>query len=251
MRKKQIINYVRQGNESMFNFRNRIALVVALSALILPSMVQAAEITVGSDIGTVVLNSDNVGNVSDIPGTDAFQWTGNMMNTNMGWGLNWDLIIDPDPSISGVAAFTNLSGVTMNFTYNVTANSTIAIASPTVDGTSTITLVDNGNNGATMAALTGDSIYRAFINAATQETLFDDPYSLVAPANGFDLDGANWGPQAATVALAFGDVFGINHDFSLTAGDQATVNSDFNIVPEPATMMLLVLGGVSLIRRRR
>ncbi len=235
----------------MFNLKHRITLVAALGALIVPVFAQAAEITVGSNIGTVVLDSNSVGMVTDIPGTDAFQWTGNMTNSTMGWGLNWDLIIDPDPSISGVAAFTNLAGVTMNFTYNVSANSTIAIANPIVDGTSTITLVDNGNNGATMAALAGDSIYRAFIQASTQETLFDDPYSLVAPPNGFDLDGANWGPQAATVPLAFGDVFGINHDFSLTAGDQASVNSDFNIVPEPATMMLLVFGGMSLIRRRR
>lgn len=231
--------------------KTRFALAVALSLWIAPVLAQAAQITVGSNIGTVTLDSNSVGVVDPIAGTDAFQWSGNMMNTTMGWGLQWDLIIDPDPSISGVAAFTNLAGVTMNFTYNVSANSTVAIANPLVDGTSTITLVDNGNNGATMAALTGDSIYNAFIGAASQETLFDDVYSLVAPANGFNLDGANWGPQAATVPLNLGDVFGINHDFSLTAGDQATVNSDFNIVPEPATMSLLVIGGIAMLRRRR
>jgi PEP-CTERM motif len=233
-------------------FKNRFALAVALSALIVPALARAAEITVGSNMGTMVLNSDNVGSVDPIAGTDAFQWTGDMTNSAMGWGLQWDLVIDPDPSITGVASFTNLMGITMNFTYTVSANSTVAIPAPTVLGSSAITVTDGVSlGGATMSALAGDSVYNAFINAATQETLFDAAYTLVAPQFNSNSDNDSWGPQAATVPLFIGDTFGINHDFSLTPGDQATVNSNFYIIPEPATMTLLALAGVAVLRRRR
>ncbi|MCB9853526.1 MAG: PEP-CTERM sorting domain-containing protein [Phycisphaerales bacterium] len=236
----------------MFNRRHQTAVAaLAIVALFATLPATAAEIEVGSAMGTVTLNSDTVGTVDPIAGTDAFQWTGNMTNSTMGWGLTWDLTIDPDPGISGVAAFTNLTGVTMNFTYNVSALSTIAIGSPTVFGSSAITVTDGVSlGGATMSALTGDSIYNAFINAATQGTLFNDPYSLVAPQFGSNSDNASWGPQAATGPLAIGDTFGINHDFSLTPGDQATVNSNFFIIPEPATLGLLAFGGIVMLRRR-
>jgi hypothetical protein len=40
--------------------------------------------------------------------------------------------------------------------------------------------------------------------------------------------------------------------FTLSAGDQASATSRFEVVPEPATMSLLALGGIAtLIRRRR
>jgi hypothetical protein len=128
--------------------------------------------------------------------------------------------------------------------------STVAIAAPTVIGASAITVVDTGTDGATMGALAGDSIYDAFVVASSQQTLFNDPYSLVAPAFSLGIDGASWGPQAATTSIAIGDLFGINQDFSLTGNDQATVNSNFFIVPEPSTVALLALGGVLALRRR-
>lgn len=239
----------------MFSISRRFSLVIAIcGALVAPLYVRAATIEVGPAGNTMTLSSNSAGTVNPIPGSDAFEWTGDMTNSAMGWHLNWDLTIDPDPSISGTASFTNITGATMNFTYTVSALSTEAILSPTVNGASTITVVDTDNDGATMASLPNDSIYDAFIQAASQQTLFNvnsaNPYSLVAAPQGAAADVGIWGPQPATVPLAIGDVFGINHDFSLTPGDQATVNSNFFIIPEPTTLGLLVLGGMVMLRRR-
>jgi len=198
----------------------------------------------------MVINSDEMGQVTPT-GAGSFRWQGSMANAPLGWALDWDLNIDTDPSITGVAAFTNMMPGTTNFTYNVSALSTVAIAAPTVNGASTITVLDTNNDGATMAALVADAIYDATMGGVSQQMLFVDPFSLVAPVAGVNFTGSSWGPQPATGPLAIGDVFGVFHDFSLTAGDQATLNSSFFIVPEPATAMLLVIGTASMLIRRR
>lgn len=223
---------------------------VCILSLVLVIPASAATITVGSEVGVMVIDSNDMGVVTPT-GPDSFRWQGNMTNAPMGWGLNWDLNIDTDPSVTGVSAFTNMMGVTANFTLNVSANSTIGIAAPTVSGASTISVLDTNGDGATMAALVADAIYDAQIQGNSQQTLFADPFSLVALPNNVNQTGTAWGPQASTVPLAFGDSFGIFHDFSLTAGDQATVNSSFFIVPEPATAMLLIFGAAGVMVRRR
>lgn len=226
------------------------AVVCFLACLALTaSSLSAAIIEIGSTVGTMTLDSSSVGTVTPT-GLDSFNWTGFMSNPTMGWEIDWNLNIDTDPQITGVTSVTSLMPNTANFTFNISALSTVGIAAPTVSGASTITVLDTNANGATMGALTGGSLYDALIAASSQQTLFNDPFSLVAPPNGIDFAGAAWGPQASTVPLGLGDVFGINHSFSLTSQDQATVNSSFFIVPEPATFGIVALGGLMLLRRR-
>jgi hypothetical protein len=210
---------------------------------------QFATIEVGSPMGTMTLDSSEVGEVTPT-GERSFNWVGSMMNVSMGWQLDWNLDISSNPQVTGVAAFTNLLPGTSNFTYNISSLSSVSFASPTVSGASTISVLDTNNDGATMGAPVGGSIYDAFIVASTQQTLFDDPFSLVAPAQGVNQTGTAWGPQASTVPLAIGDLFGINHSFTLTSQDQATVNSSFFVVPTPASLGILVLGGIAVTRRR-
>ena len=46
-------------------------------------------------------------------------------------------------------------------------------------------------------------------------------------------------------------LIGIQHKFTLTAGDNATFNSFFEVTPEPATLALLLISSLALLRRRR
>lgn len=223
--------------------------LVACSALVV-SDVSAAVIEIGSSVGTMTIDSDVSGNVTPT-GLHSFNWTGFMSQPSMGWELDWNLDIDTDPQVTGVTGLTNLMPGTANFTFNISALSTVAIAAPTVNGASTITVLDTNGTGASMSALAGGSIYDAFIAASSQQTLFNDPFSLVAPPSGIDFAGTSWGPQASTVPLNVGDQFGINHSFSLTGLDQATVNSSFFIVPEPATFGIVAFGGMMLVLRRK
>jgi hypothetical protein len=218
--------------------------------LFLVAPVFGATIEIGSPMGTMVIDSSEYGQTTDL-GPDHFRWQGNMSNLDMGWAIDWDLTIDLDPFVTGVSAFTNLMAGTANFTYNISANSTEAIAFPTVNGASTISVLDTNGNGATMAALAGSSIYDAHILAVSQQSLFDHPFSLVAAPFGVNQTGTSWGPQAATGPIGIGDLFGIDHEFSLTGNDQATINSSFFIVPEPASGLLVLLAAAGLIRRRR
>jgi hypothetical protein len=215
------------------------------------SDLSAAVIEIGSSVGTAIIDSDSMGTVTPT-GPDSFNWQGFWSNQTMGWEIDWNLDIDTDPSITGVTGITNLMPNTANFTFNISANSSIGIPAPLVNGASTITVLDTDADGATMAALAGSSIYDAVIVASSQQTLFNDPFSLVAPPGGVDFAGTAWGPQASTVPLNLGDLFGINHLFSLSSQDQATVNSSFFInVPEPATFSVVALGGLMLLSRRR
>ena|GEM_PF-2402707 len=241
-----------------------------LLAGVLVTGADAVVITVGSDAGPLQLDSNLVGQVTaNVDGS--VRWQGALQRADLGWGLNWDLTINEDPvfgivpslttlvgpppslSVSGVSGFTNLLGATANFTFNISAVSSIGAGLTTQNGASTISVLDTGTDGAVMAALAGGSIYDAVINGVSQQQLFIDPFSLNAPPSSVDFTGATWGVLPAG-PIAIGDVFGINHTFSLTGGDQATVNSSFFInivVPTPGSFVLFGLAGLVVMRRRR
>ncbi|RMH28791.1 MAG: hypothetical protein D6693_03010 [Planctomycetota bacterium] len=242
---------------------------VVIAGLTCVTSARAVVITVGSEVGTLTLDSNLVGTVS-ANADGSIQWSGSMQRADLGWGLDWNLAINEDPiagvvpsfaaltgggpalSISGVAGFTNLLGATANFTFNVGAVSSLGAGVTTLNGASTITLLDTGTDGGVMAALAGGSIYDAVINGVSQQQLFIDPFSLNAPPSGIDFTGAVWG-KIPGGPIAVGDLFGINHAFSLTAGDQATVNSSFfiNLIPSPGSVALFGVAGLVALRRRR
>lgn len=226
----------------------KIIAVFVSGALIAPALAEIRA-TVGTPLGQWSFTSSTQGTLEE-QADGSLRWYGEVQRPDLGCDIEWDYLVDGDPYITGVANFTNVLGVTANFSFDISANSDVTIAAPTVFGASTITVLDVNGNGAQMDALAGDSIYRAFIVATTQETLFDAPYGLSAGPFGVDFDGLTWGPQPAIGGIVLGDIFGIDHDFSLTSGDQATLNSSFFIVPEPATVVLLLVGGLVATRRR-
>ena len=180
-------------------------------------------------------------------------WMGSW--TTAMWDATWNLTLDPDPGIAGVIGLTNNNATMMQaMTFNVSMQ-TIGFypAGSFMTGSSAITVTDASFNGtATMSTQTGVAIYTALIDGAQlipSGELFPDSYSLTATGIGA-ANSANTSFTGATpVALA--SSMGINHLFMLTPGDNATANSTFFVVPEPATLSLLSVGVLALLRRRK
>ena len=168
-------------------------------------------------------------------------------------GGNVDLAVtilefDPDPYVLNNVIITNTSGSQQTLSYNVTQPA--ALGAPNlISGSITTQVIDGGQDGAIVAAQTGGSIYSALIDGVVVHTLQDDPFSVVAPAGGVNNALASFGPDANGTAVI--QDIGITLIFELSPGDTASILSRFDVVPEPATLSLLALGGLILLWRRR
>jgi hypothetical protein len=163
-----------------------------------------------------------------------------------------ELEFDPDPFVLNNILVTNNSAATQIFTASVTLPTTFA-APNIISGGLTVSVIDGGNNGATLATTAGSQIYEAQIDGAGVATLFNHPFSLVAPTGSFNLTSSSFGPGASLVPVT--STIGIVLRFSLTAGDSASILSRFDVViPEPASMTLggvAMLAALAVARRRR
>lgn len=169
--------------------------------------------------------------------------------------MDWQLDGNIDPVINGAVAVTNNSGSTQTFviSFNLPLGAPVVPSSMT-SGVINATVVDNSGDGATMAAVPGDAIYRALIDAATHQTMLVDPTAIVAAAYDTANASASFGLPGQTVpGPAALSTIGLTYRFTLTPnGDSATVNGNFVvIVPEPAAAALLALMAPLALRRMR
>lgn len=162
-----------------------------------------------------------------------------------------DVYFNADPIIAGNFAVTNNSPVPQTFSLNVIMPTAFATGgSTTHDGGSAITVSDaNFSGGSSLSTFAGFSIYASKVNGSVSHTLFDSPYSLTTPPGTTNAAFLNFGPLAGP-GVALITSIGIDHTFTLSPGDRATVNSNYRIVPEPATLSLFVIGTVVMLRRR-
>lgn len=192
--------------------------------------------------------------------------TGPVSGGSGDWMLqSTSLTLDSDPSVLAITAVTNTSAVTQTFVINVTLPIAPAFGPPSlIQGSISGSLTDTSSatgfgtvGSASLAAVTGSSVYSGLIDGSSVRTLLDDPFSVaVLVNNGSSVIGpADFGiPVRESIAVATTTDIGIELRFELSAGDSASFTSVFDVIPipEPNTAGLVGLGlMVFAVRRHR
>ena len=211
----------------------------------------------GEDRGVVQFAIDpaqrTAGNLSfQLPGPVSIMGTDNP-SVALGTIQGLTVGLDGDPCVA--LSFNVTSGASATtFTISSATVSFSAIHNPLAYASAAVTVTDNDSDGATLTGqLDGNNAYEAIYNTTQMwASLLEVP--IVAGAD----DSVTGKGRQPTVApnrqTIFADVTSIQSKFSFTlsANDQASGTSRFDIiVPEPATLCLLALGGLALLRRRR
>jgi hypothetical protein len=157
-----------------------------------------------------------------------------------------------DPFVAlGVAVTAGAADTT--FTITSATVSFDPITNPQAFAVASLTLTDNNGDGATFTGLyPGGKSYQAIYTSSGGQTTWT---SLLG---GFTAspDGTNTlsdGQPATGTQLISDTLVSIQSqfDFTLSPYDSASGTSHFEITPEPATLSLLVLGGLAILRRSR
>lgn len=182
-------------------------------------------------------------------GDGTFDFDGNMIGSN--WELEWDMTVDPDPFVSAGFTFTNTDIVTKTFVVSVSLPIAPPIPGATlVGGSIGLTVTDANFDGVgTVSSVTGTPIYLGTIDGGAVLPLLPDPSSVSVPFAGgsavisdsFGLPGPTSPGPAALTSI------GIEHTFTLTPGDRASLTSFFVVVPEPGSVTLAIIGGFCLV----
>jgi hypothetical protein len=178
-------------------------------------------------------------------------WSGN--HAAVRWnGVDGDL----DPGVSGVWSITNNTGSTQIYSFSVILPVLPVTPSSLMFLSSTVSVSDANFAGGASLASVGSPLYTGLIDLAPvgASALFAHPYSLVAPLGSTvgDTETAGVFPGSIPGPPVSASI-GIQHVFSLTAGDSATLNSTFFLVaiPEPATLGMALLGVTGLATAAR
>lgn len=177
-----------------------------------------------------------------------WKFKGDMATTNeLGIFTLEELEFDPDPTVFLSQLVENNTASAQTYVLYIDQPAYLASSSSTTYGSVTLSLLDIAGDGASLTD-NGTSIYKAFIDGNQAGTLMDPTYSLGTPPGTVD-SGSEYflGSYPAGVVSDIG----IQIEFTLSAGDRATVQSRFDVIPEPASMVLLVATSSAIVFVRR
>jgi len=162
-----------------------------------------------------------------------------------------ELEFDPDPVVDATQLVYNNTGSDQTYQFYIDQPAYLATASSSVRGAVVVTLLDKSAfpfDGSSFSD-NGTPVYKAYIDGNEVDTLMD-PYSLVTIPNNTTADDSEefgWSTYGAGVASSIG----IQIEFTLSAGDQATVQSRFEVIPEPSSMILIGIASSTILFIRR
>ena len=165
--------------------------------------------------------------------------------------LSLTMLYDPDPFVQGGFSVKNTATFDQTFTFTFTSPVDPDLTGSTLYGGSMSGSFSSDPTPTTITTTSGTALFEGFIDGVEYLSYYEDlsSWNAAGPFGSGNILPQNQaitlpGPSPVTTDLE------IVFTFTLSPGDVATMNGRLEVVPEPATLALLGLGGL-LLRRRK